>query len=52
MYFVYILKSVNKETYYIGQTNNLSVRIKEHNIGKSKSTKLGVPWKLVFKKSF
>jgi len=46
-YHVYILKSVNKKTYYIGQTNSLIERVREHNAGKSKSTKSGAPWELV-----
>jgi len=49
-YYVYILESINKKTYYIGQTNDLLRRVQEHNTSRSKSTKLGVPWKLVYSK--
>ncbi len=49
-YYVYILESINKKTYYIGQTNNLLKRVQEHNTGRSKFTKLGMPWKLIYSK--
>jgi putative endonuclease len=52
MYYVYILKSLTKGKYYIGQTNNLVRRVREHNTKRNKSTKSDAPWKLVFKKSF
>ena len=32
---------------YIGHSNNIERRIKEHNSGKTKSTKAYIPWKLV-----
>jgi putative endonuclease len=38
--------------FYIGQTNDLERRINEHNSSFSKSTKAGIPWKLVYSKSF
>ncbi|MEW6702168.1 MAG: GIY-YIG nuclease family protein [Bacteroidota bacterium] len=51
-YFVYILQSQKNSKYYIGQTNDLEKRISQHNAGYSISTKNGVPWILVFQKSF
>ena len=47
--FIYILYSSLKERYYVGQTDNLDNRLERHNQGKVKSTKYGVPWKLVHK---
>jgi putative endonuclease len=32
--------------FYVGMTKNIENRIKEHNSGKTKSTKGYVPWKL------
>lgn len=52
MYYVYILKSLKNNRYYIGQTENLEKRIGEHNKGLSKSTKSGRPWKVVYVKEF
>ena len=39
MYSVYILKSTTKNYHYIGVTQDLEKRLKEHNDGYSKSTK-------------
>jgi len=52
MYFVYIIKSLKTERYYIGSTNNLERRIYEHNIGKMRSTKAYIPYTLVYKEAF
>ena len=43
-YFVYILRT-SSDTLYIGQTNNLEKRLKEH---KNKSTKSATPWELIY----
>lgn len=47
MNYTYILWSSKLCKYYIGSTNNLNNRIKEHNSGKSAFTKKGVPWKII-----
>ena len=46
-YYVYLLKSLKDGNYYIGQTNNIQKRLKEHNNGKVRSTKNRVPFILV-----
>ncbi len=51
-YFVYILQSIKSNKYYIGQTNDLEKRLFYHNSGYSKSTKGGIPWKLVYKEVY
>ena len=51
-FYTYIIFSEKLDKYYIGHTNSLDRRILEHNSGFSKSTKTGVPWKIVFSKSF
>ncbi|MFH1956153.1 MAG: GIY-YIG nuclease family protein [Patescibacteria group bacterium] len=51
-YIVYILKSSKSGIYYIGQTKNLKKRMAEHNSGKSKSTKRGIPWNLMHEEIF
>jgi len=48
MYYVYILKSQKTDRYYIGYCTDIQKRIQEHNIGKTKSTKYGRPWDLVY----
>lgn len=52
MYHVYILYSEKLDMYYIGSTGNLEDRLKRHNQGRSKFTKPGVPWRLVYKKEY
>ena len=49
---VYILYSFSLDSYYIGQTNDVSRRLERHNAGYVKSTKRGRPWKLDYVKSF
>jgi putative endonuclease len=51
-HFLYILHSESKDKFYIGQTDNVEVRLHYHNSGYVLSTKHGRPWKLVLVKSF
>ena len=51
-HFLYILYSESKDRFYIGQTDNVDSRLNYHNSGYVKSTKPGIPWKLVFTKTF
>lgn len=47
MFYVYILQSVDSpERFYVGCTNDLKRRMKEHNDGKSLYTKKFRPWTL------
>ncbi|MDC6362636.1 MULTISPECIES: GIY-YIG nuclease family protein [Flavobacteriaceae] len=52
MFFVYVLYSSKFERYYVGFTKDIARRLKEHNAGKTTSTKPFVPWKLVHEESF
>ena len=52
MYFLYILKSLKDLGYYIGITNNLEVRLKEHNFGKTKSLKSRLPFVIVYNEEY
>ncbi len=47
MFFVYILKSLKDNNLYIGRTNNLERRLREHNAGKVRSTKSRTPFVLL-----
>jgi putative endonuclease len=49
MYFVYAIKSEKDGRIYVGMCVDVEVRLKEHNSGKTKSTKGFVPWRLIFK---
>jgi putative endonuclease len=52
MYYVYILQSKLDKSFYVGSTNDISRRIKEHNSGKSRFTSLKKPWLLVYFEGF
>lgn len=52
MYTVYILRGEKTSKYYIGRTEDIFRRLNYHNSGYSKSTKSGIPWKLVYTKNF
>lgn len=49
---VYILKSLKNGRYYVGSTNNLERRLKEHNQGTSRYTSFTKPFEIVFNQSF
>ena len=51
-YFTYILYSKKLDRYYVGHTNNLDRRLFEHNSYQSSSTKIGVPWEVLYCKEF
>ena len=46
MYYTYILFSESINKYYVGNTEDLTDRLKRHNAGEGKFTKRGVPWNL------
>jgi len=50
--FVYILKSLKNNTFYIGSTDDLQRRMEEHKSGKAKYTSNILPVTLVFQKIF
>ena len=47
MWYVYVLQN-QKGNWYIGSTRDLRKRILRHNSGMNKSTKYGLPWKLIY----
>ena len=51
-YFVYILKSLKNDRYYIGVSNNLERRLSDHNKGFSKATKPNRPYVLVYNEEY
>lgn len=51
MYYVYVIKSLKDKKLYVGHTNNLVKRFKEHNTGMVESTQKRKPFKLVYYES-
>ncbi len=48
MYYVYLIRSIKfPEQTYRGYTEDLKIRLKYHNEGKSKHTSKYMPWELV-----
>ena len=52
MFFVYVLKSLKDGTTYIGSTEDLDKRLKDHNQGKTKSIKHKLPMELVYYEAY
>ena len=48
-YFIYIIKSLKDNKYYIGSTSDVEARIDYHNSGRQHSTKNRIPFILVYK---
>ena len=49
MYYVYAIKSIEKNYIYVGLTSDIERRIKEHNSGYNQSTKAYKPFELIYK---
>ena len=52
MFYLYVLKSFVDNKLYIGSTNDLKRRFKEHNTGQSKSTKPRAPFELIYYEAY
>ena len=52
MFYVYILKSLKDKNLYIGSTNNLERRLKQHNNGEVFSTKSRVPFEIIYYEAY
>ncbi len=52
MFFVYVLLSERDGKFYIGQTNDLSDRMKRHNAGRVPATRYRIPFRLVHSEVF
>ena len=51
MYTVYVMRS-GEGYVYIGQTNDINRRLAEHRSGKSKWTKRGSSWELMYSEEY
>ncbi len=49
---MYVIKSLKDKKLYIGYTNDLSRRLKEHNSLKNRSTKARAPFKVVYYEAY
>ena len=52
MFYVYVLRSGKTGRRYIGSCEELDERIRRHNLGHSKATRHGIPWRLLHSEAF
>ncbi|NOU19333.1 MAG: GIY-YIG nuclease family protein [Bacteroidales bacterium] len=52
MFYTYILYSDKLSVYYTGSSQNLEIRLQEHNRGKTTFAAKGMPWRLIYYKPF
>jgi len=52
MFYVYIIKSKRDNSVYIGYTEDLRKRLKEHNSKQNKSTKNKAPFELIYYEAY
>lgn len=52
MYYIYVIQSLSHGNRYIGSTEDVDKRLKEHNLGKCRYTKGRKPWKLIYKEEY
>ena len=52
MYTTYILFSQSTERFYSGHCEDFDIRFVQHNNGRNKSTKPGIPWEIVYSQTF
>ncbi len=52
MFYVYMIHSKKLNKRYIGRTDDLRSRIKQHNSRGGDFTSRGIPWKLIYYESF
>jgi len=52
MFQTYILQSEFTKRYYIGSCNDINLRLKQHNTGRTRSTKNGIPWNIIYSENY
>ena len=52
MFIVYAIRSEVRNYIYVGMTNNIERRLKEHNNGENRSTKAYKPFVLIYTETF
>jgi len=52
MFYAYVIKSKKDNSIYIGYTEDLKKRLKEHNSKQNKSTKNKAPFELIYYEAY
>jgi putative endonuclease len=50
--YAYVLWSDRLKKRYIGSCRDIDIRLKEHNRGRQRFTKGGIPWVVVYKEEY
>jgi putative endonuclease len=51
-FHMYILQSLSTGRFYVGHTQDISIRLQEHNQGRVPSTRNRGPWRLFYTQEF
>jgi putative endonuclease len=51
-FFVYAMKSLNRDYIYVGLTDNIGRRMSQHNAGHERTTRPYKPFKLILTEAF
>lgn len=52
MHYVYMLRSMTDDGFYIGYSANLRKRLRQHSRGDSFATSYRAPWKLIYYEAY
>ena len=52
MHYVYVIRSMRDDGFYIGYTSNLRTRLRQHSEGNSFATSYRGPWKLIYYEAY
>ena len=52
MYCVYIIRSEQNGELYVGHTDNLQLRLRQHNDGSNQATKRYKDWRLIYQEEY
>lgn len=52
IYYVYAIKSIERNYIYVGMTDNLERRIAQHNNKREQTTRPYAPFKIIYTKEF
>jgi len=52
MFFVYAIKSLDRNYIYVGLTNDFDRRLNQHNSGQNRTTKAYLPFKVILVESY
>ena len=52
MHYVYVLRSMRDDGFYIGYSANLRKRLEQHSNGKSLATSFRKPWRLIYYEAY